>query len=335
MGADSVLCRFSHQAMSTVFETVIAGERAAYARQASEEVFREIDRLEGLLSRFDPSSDVARISRLEPGGRLPVSLDTYQCLLIAAELHAETAGAFDVTVGSLMDCIRDETGKPATTSEAELECARARVGMGRLVLARGAPPGSEEPETITPPMFSVGIEAPRNGSSMGMISIDLGGIGKGYALDRSLDVLRRWGISSALIHAGSSTAVAAGSGGEPAGCPPGVEGWPVAAGGAWGRAAGLDDVLLRDQAVSGSGTEVKGAHILDPRTAKPARGHAAAWVAAPSAALADALSTAFMVMTTAEVEAFCRLHPEVSAILVETTGTGERVRLVGGWKHRA
>jgi len=107
----------------------------------------------------------------------------------------------------------------------------------------------------------------------------------------------------------------------------------VTVGGKWGDAAGLGGALLRDQAVSGSGTEVKGGHVLDPRTGKPARGHPAAWVIAPSAAVADALSTAFMVMSTGEVEDFCARHPEISALLVEGPEGEERLRLIGGWER--
>jgi thiamine biosynthesis lipoprotein len=93
--------------------------------------------------------------------------------------------------------------------------------------------------------------------------------------------------------------------------------------GAGGLGAGPESpksVLLRDFALSGSGTEVKGAHILDPRTGRPASGHIAAWAAHRSAAFADALSTAFMVMATAEVEAFCRRHPDVWALVVAAGG---------------
>ena len=80
------------------------------------------------------------------------------------------------------------------------------------------------------------------------------------------------------------------------------------------------EIVLRERALSGSGTEVKGQHILDPRTGKPAGGHVAAWAAHRSAALSDALSTAVMVMSTDEVEAFCAAHPEVSVLAVVEYG---------------
>jgi thiamine biosynthesis lipoprotein len=333
MSSGPGLHRFAHEAMSTVFETLIAGETEEYARQVSAEISREIERLESLLNRFDPSSDVARIGRLEPGGRLPISAETWECLAIAAQIQGETKGAFDVTVGSLMECIRDADGNPVTSTEEEREAARTRVGARRLILSRK---GEREPDgdgSVTEPAYSVAVEPGDSETAGEGVVVDLGGIGKGYTLDRLLDILRDWGIESALIHAGTSTAIATASGGEEAGCPPLSYGWPVNVGGKWGDAAGLGDLLLRDQAVSGSGTEVKGAHVLDPRTGDPARGHAAAWVIAPSAAVADALSTAFLVMSTVEVEDLCARHSEVSAVLAEGPEGDERVRLVGGWER--
>ena len=105
---------------------------------------------------------------------------------------------------------------------------------------------------------------------------------------------------------------------EPAaGCAENERGWPVGVGGEWGKIAGFDSILLSGSAVSGSGTEVKGQHILDPRTGWPAEAHLAAWAIAPSAALSDALSTGFMVMSTDEVKACCAKLPGVSALVVE------------------
>jgi len=132
--------------------------------------------------------------------------------------------------------------------------------------------------------------------------LDLGGIGKGSALDRMAAVLADWEIPAALLAASTSTVLAVGF-------PPGEEGWPVV----FGPEEKPRRTCLKNRAFSGSGTAVKGSHIVDPRAKQPAQGRFRAWAGAPTAALSDALSTAFMIMTEAEIRDYCRRHPEVSA----------------------
>ncbi len=280
--------RFAHEAMATAFEIFIAGGEPAYAGQAARAAFDEIDRLERIFSRFDPSSETSRISRLEPGASLRIGLETAEVLGLAAFVQAETDGAFDVNY----------------------------LGAGRTD-GRGA---GRRPRPLAALLRidadGLGFEAtrrpPRGRAAPPALDLDLGAIGKGYALDAALEVLRTWDIGNVLLHAGTSTALADGPG--PAASGRG-RGWPVGAGGAPGRASGPGRVLLRRRSLSGSGTEVKGPHIADPRSGRPAGGHIAAWASHPSAAVSDALSTAFMVMSTAEVAAFCRRHPAVWALV--------------------
>ena len=126
------------------------------------------------------------------------------------------------------------------------------------------------------------------------LCVDLGGIGKGFAVDRMLDVLADWELGATLVQAGGSTVRAAGQ-----------DGWTVALG-----PTGQSRVL-RDRALSGSGQDPAAPHVIDPRTHAPLEGRLAAWAMAPTAALADALSTAFLVMDPGAIEAYCRNHPNV------------------------
>jgi len=103
MSAPTLLNRFSHEAMTTFFEVIIPGDNAKYAEQAANAVFREIDRLEGLLSRFDACSDISQVNRLKPGQSVRVAPDVFECLSVAAWAYAETEGAFDVTVAPVLN----------------------------------------------------------------------------------------------------------------------------------------------------------------------------------------------------------------------------------------
>ncbi|MGD8534957.1 MAG: FAD:protein FMN transferase [Candidatus Aminicenantes bacterium] len=284
--------RFAHQAMGTTFELLISGKNETYGGQASQAVFSEIDRIENLFSRFNPGSDIGQINNLKPGQSLLVGIETYECLQTAASIRSQTRGAFDVNIGSLVKYRKDDVPESRKLNTGIMEHIDLfRTSQGYMVKIRQKEAGDQER----------------------YMQLDLGGIGKGYALDKTLEILSDWDIDNALIHGGTSSALAVG---VPPDSPIGNKGWPVGIGGAWECAQSPKEFILKDRALSGSGTEVKGKHIIDPKTGRPAKGHLAAWVSHPSAAVSDALSTAFMVMDTEEVKSFCGKHPEVWALVV-------------------
>lgn len=120
--------RFSHRAMAATFEIIVQYEDPVYARQASQAAFDLLDRIEGDLSRYIETSDIARINNLAAGAPLQVSLETFACLSLCQKMYAQTDGAFDVTAGFLVDCWRDEHKKPRTPSPEELAFARTHTG---------------------------------------------------------------------------------------------------------------------------------------------------------------------------------------------------------------
>ena len=274
--------RFSHEAMATVFEVFIAGKDEAYAGQAARAAFDEVDRIERLFSRFDPSSELSRISRLRPGESLPIGVEIVHVLGLASFVQAETGGAFDVNF------------RTAEARLAKRPDALPRF-LGRILRVEHTGRGFE-------------VTRLRAGRGAPALDLDLGAVGKGFGLDRARAVLQDWGVENALLHAGTSTALGTGPGPS---ARPRTKGWPVGA----GATSGTGRVHLQNGALSGSGTEVKGDHVVDPRTGRPSRGRRAAWAGHASAAAADALSTAFMVMRTGEIAAFCARHPEVWALV--------------------
>ena len=299
--------RFSHDAMATTFEIFIVHANAEYARQAGWACFTELDRLQQELSRFIENSDIRRISAFGAAEPVQVGLETFECLQIAAGVHGQTNGAFDVTVGGLMDCWLDEDKNLRSPPEDELALARRRCGMGLVQL-------DEDWHTV-----KLSIEG---------VKIDLGGIGKGYAVDRMGGVLDEWSIDRALIHGGSSSVLALNG-------PAGQKGWPITLSNPADRGEILSGINLKNQALSASGME-HGMHIIDPRKGEPVKAKLAAWAFAADAATADALTTAFMVMSEDEIAEYCAQHKETAAMIAAgpKKGAWREIEILrfGGWE---
>ncbi len=270
-------------AMATEFQIMVAGTGEAKARSAAAEALRDLEPLEAELSRFRSDSDISRINSLAAGESTPVGPAAYDCIALAKDVHEATGGAFDITMSPLLAVWATPDHAPRQPSEGELRRARSAVGIGKVEL---------HPDRTGVTVLGDDLW------------LDLGGIGKGYALDQMAVLLRRSGIDNALLDAGGSTLLAVGAGPE-------GEGWPVGQG-----IPGGETIRLADRAFSGSAFTERGEHIIDPRAGRPvpaSKGNA--WALAPSAALADALSTAFLVMDSAEIEDLCAAHEGIEAIL--------------------
>jgi thiamine biosynthesis lipoprotein len=273
--------------MATMFEIIIAEADRTAARGAAEAAFVEIDRMERLLSRFMPYSDISRINAAEPGKAVVVEIETAECLQAARRMWERTDGAFDVTAGS-----------PPRGSPPRDHGEKGAVGMKRIAI---------DADTMSVSRLDASVR------------IDLGGIGKGYALDRAADLLGQWGIGNAMLHGGTSSVRAIGH-------RPGRDGWQADLRNPSDDQAALGAVMLRDCSLSGSST-AQSRHIIDPRTGKPVDADRAAWALAGDATTADALTTALCVMDDEEIKRFAKRNPQLSFIL------GRRVQ--GRWRLEA
>ncbi len=280
--------RFRHVAMATEFEIFIIHPDSFYAQQAAAEAFTEVDRLEKQLSRYIENSDISRINQDNIGQPIRVGMDAFACLEECLEICHETGGAFDINVGGVKN--QENTSK---TEKYNYISVYERLGL------------NEE-------NYSVQILKPP-------VDLDLGGYGKGYALDQIAVLLHEWDIDCALIHAGKSTALALDAVDE-------SPGWPLTISDPLTDKI-LKKINLKRQAISGSGLR-KGNHIIDPRSGKRTNLWRSAWALADRAGKADALSTAFMVMNKDEINRFGAAHPKILALVLDEQGEDQAGHLM-------
>lgn len=295
--------RFSRRAMATVFEILLPLGQPR-GTDAAGAALDEIDRVEDQLSVFRESSEVSGLNRTAADRPVVVEDGLFDLLCLAAEVSRQTEGAFDVTTGSLTKAWGFYRRRGRVPSARERGEVLSRTGWGWLDLQATA-------RSVR--FLRAGLE------------INLGSIGKGYALDRAAAVLSgRWNVSAALLHGGHSSVYAIGS-------PPGDErGWAVGVRHPWDPRRRLAVVYLRDQALGTSAAtfqhlEYRGrrlGHVLDPRTGWPAEGVASATAIAATAAGADALATAFYVMGPGPTAVYCEAHPGTAAVLLPDGGPG-------------
>jgi len=267
--------------MATVFEMYVVHPDHAYAAQVARAAFDLVDRLELELSRFVPNSDITRVNHLAAGESTQVSASTLECLVIARHMFDLTGGAFDISIG---------TGLPSLQIDTD----------------------------------DFLVSATRGG-----VQVDLGGIGKGFTVDLIGELLEEWGLEQALVHGGFSSVIALEA-------PAGQAGWPLTLSDPNTPARVLARLSMRQTALGASGVRKKD-HIVDPRTGTPARGRLASWAAVPrpttrtdasvgdghrlaAAAVTDALTTAFLMLSADEIEGLCARSPGLEAWILPEPG---------------
>ena len=266
----------SLHAMATRFELVLYGDEPVRLRAAGEQALQEIERLENQLSFYRADSEVSWINSHAAEAPVRIEPRLFYLLSRCANLTKKTSGAFDVTVGPLMRLWGFAGGSPRVASSSELAQVRSAVGMKNVELCE---------EDFTVRFKKRGVE------------LDLGGYGKGYAIERAIDILKENGITSALLHGGTSSIFAIGT-------PPMDDAWKIYLStvlddGAKSTTIKLNDTGLSVSAVHGKCFNADGrmyGHVLDPRTGAPSRGPLAAAVIGPSASDCEALSTALLVL---------------------------------------
>lgn len=328
--------RLARHAMATRFEIVLYGENPVALRAAGEEALNEIERLELQLSLFKPASEISRVNAGAAYAPVRVSPPVFRLLQRAQQLTRETDGAFDITIAPLMRCWGFLGGPGKRPEPAAIAEARDRVGMHRVHLDEAS--------------LTVRFEKPE-------MMIDLGAIGKGYAIDCAVECLLEAGVQNALIHGGTSTAYGIGSAPDSdtwqiaipspttmkqktaerlqaLSVGPGQSGQPEAQAAEEKPFAvvGLRDSSLSVSAVWGKFFHSDGrnfGHIIDPRSGEPAALAVLSAVVTPSATDTDALSTALLTLGPEGHERIAALRPELRALVVAESGDVYDIRSKG------
>jgi len=300
LGAQSTpLVRYeaSHPAMGTVYVVAAYGRDRDYLAGVVGEVFDEIDRLDNQMSNYKPESELSGINR-EAGKRdVVVEPQFFQLLVDSYRYSQDTDGAFDITVGPLMKLWGFFRGQGRVPSQSEIEQVLHGVGYRHLKL-------NSSRHTVR--FDTIGVE------------LDLGGIAKGYAVDRAVEILRSAGVTAALVSSGMSSIYALGS-------PPQERGWTVTLRDPYDAHKAADVLHLENYSLSTSGSyerffKIGGktyCHIMDPHTGRPVEGMLSTAVLASTTLQSEALSKPFFIWGPARSRPYLATHANLAVVFYQ------------------
>jgi thiamine biosynthesis lipoprotein len=273
--------------MGTMFDIVVYHGSRAEAEPAIDRAMDEIARLDRVLSHYQPDSELSRLVRDAKGRFVEVDPGLFEVLQASTGVSRRSGGKFDVTIAPLVRVWREATEEGRRPTDAALAASARCVGYRKIEL--------REPRLVR--------------LAGDCVEIDLGGIGKGYAVDRAIAVLKAAGIRHALVNAGSSSIAALGA-------PPGRSGWPVRLNAA---VSGHRILLLRDGSISTSQQSPLG-EIVDPDRRVPVDGRLSVSAIAPTAMLSDALDTTLLMLSIDDGVRLLERFPGVSALWISDGG---------------
>jgi thiamine biosynthesis lipoprotein len=308
---ENYLTRFSRRAMACEFEVILNAGQYPHGGEAALAALDLVDELESQLTVYRDDSEVSRLNQSAHLHNVELEPRLFALLKRAAEISCETEGAYDIASGPLSKVWGFYRREGRVPDHSDLNVVMHSVGMRNIELI---------PDKNSIRFLRPGVE------------INLGSIGKGYALDRMSELLITEGIEDFLLHGGNSSVLARGRSQES-----GVRsdesgndcgGWWIGFRHPLRPECRIGEILLRDRALgtSGSGTQFfihdgrRYGHILDPRTGWPTEGTLSTTVAANSAAEADALATAFYVMGQNKAVDYCQGHPGIAAAIMSPVG---------------
>ena len=291
--SEPVLLHFARRAMATTFEVILPFATPA-AHDLAQTALAEIDRLEGQLTVYRDTSEVSRLNARASHHPVRVEPNLFELLMLAQRIHRTTEQAFDISVGALIRAWGFFRREGQVPTPEERAIVRERIGMQHVVL---------DAQRHTVAYQRPGLE------------INLGSIGKGFALDCAAPLIN---APNVLLHGGHSSVLARGNES------PTAHGWTIGISDPDRPQCrrGLLHLYNRGMATSAATHQFfvyegkKLGHLLDPRTAWPAQGMLSATATAPTAAEADALATAFFILGVEKAREYCERHPQIGAALI-------------------
>ncbi|HEY2917546.1 MAG TPA: FAD:protein FMN transferase [Candidatus Binatia bacterium] len=285
-----------HYQMGTYLEVTVWHDEPETAKRLIRDAVREVHRLDEILSNYDPDSALSHLNRRAGAGVMRVPAELFALLTAAREFSEKTGGIFDVTVGPLMELWQRAAANNRLPSEKQVAQTLATVGYRNLALRR--------PDEV---------ELARSG-----MSVDLGGIGKGYAVDRVTEIFRIAGVTAALINFGSSSMSAIGA-------PPGKHDWEIAVQDTDNRLRGA--IHLRDAALSTSSSMgrwwtiggKKYGHLIHPMSGAPITEARTAIVISRSATQAEALTKPLVLLGKSALPTIEKF-PRAQAVVLPASG---------------
>jgi thiamine biosynthesis lipoprotein len=319
--SSSYLLRFTRRAMACDFEVLLNAGQYPHASDTAIAALDLVDELESQLSVYRDDSELTRLNHSAHERPIKVEPRLFALLETAARIHRETSAAYDIATGALSKIWGFYRRAGNMPTPEDLAAIMPRVGLKHVQIDAEA--------------HTVRFDAPG-------VELNLGSIGKGYALDRAAESLVAAGVEDFLLHGGNSSVLAQGT--VSPGLRPGVSdsksaesiaatsGWSIGLRHPLDFERRIGEINLQNRALgtSGSGTQFflheghRYGHILDPRTGQPAEGILSTTVAAPTGAEADALATAFYVLGRDASLKYCRTHPHISAVIMSPIAADER-----------
>lgn len=279
---------YFHDAMATNFSLKISGVECSISEHVAGLCFQQLDELEMKLSRFVPDSDISRINRMKSGQEIMLEEEVYDCLRLAIEISSLTNGYFDVGTAELSDIYRGYQNGILNEFEYgnAISSAMKEKAGGSLYL--------------NPDMAMIHCVADG-------FKVDLGGIGKGFALDLLKEFCLDNNIKNFSFSAGGSTVLI-------------CEDTPMK----FQLSAKNEqrDIHLTHASVSSSGTGQQGNHIFNPATGQnEERLYDRVWVCSPQAGYSDAFATAFFSMQEHEIQEVSQDIEEINWVAISSDGT--------------